>query len=77
MARRLEGRDAIEVYPTERGQIVIKQDGSIGEEDALVILDPNDVPTIIEWLQEAAVDATELRTMWLEKQDEEPIKVGE
>ena len=64
MPRRLEGRDGIEVYPTERGQIAIKQDASFpGEEDSVVLLDVNDVSTIVQWLQDVAVDAAEIRRM--------------
>jgi hypothetical protein len=64
--RRLEGRDAIEVYATKGGQIAIKAVPYF-EEEAIVVFDVNDVPTIIKWIQDVAVDAAEIRAMITEE----------
>jgi hypothetical protein len=62
MARRLEGRDAVEVYVTQNGQIAIKQDSTMSDE-VIVFLEPHDVPRIVKWLKECVADADEIRQM--------------
>ncbi len=51
MERRMEARYATEVYISEAGNICIKQDVPM-EEETLIVLEPAQVPRIIEWLQE-------------------------
>jgi hypothetical protein len=63
MPRRLEARDATEVYVTDSGQIGIKQEDPLGNEPQIVTFEPGDIPTIIKWLEECAVDAREIREM--------------
>lgn len=62
MARRLEGRDAVEVYVTQNAQIAIKQDSAMSDE-VIVFLEPHDVPRIVKWLTECVADAEEIRQM--------------
>lgn len=63
MPRRLEGRGSLEVFVTKAGQIAIKQEDCLGNDDAVVILDANDVSILVRWLQEAAADAEQIRQM--------------
>jgi hypothetical protein len=63
MPRSIPARDATEVYVTEQGQVAIKQLDSMGNEDDIVCFDPGDIPQIVQWLQECAVDAAEIRQM--------------
>ena len=46
------------VYVSDQGNVVLEQeDGSLGEQP-MVILHPDQVPTVIEWLQEALKEAS-------------------
>jgi hypothetical protein len=47
----MEARLAVEVYVSETGHVCIKQDDPM-DEPSIVALEPNQVPRIIEWLQE-------------------------
>lgn len=62
MARRLEGRDAVELYVTQNGQIAIKQDSTLSDE-MIVFLEPHDVPRVVKWLKECVADAEEVRAI--------------
>lgn len=55
-ARRMETVQAIEVYIGERGYVCIKQEDPLGETEDIVAMLPQQVPTIIRWLQECAVE---------------------
>ena len=48
----MPARDRLQVYISERGKIVLKQEDSYRGDDAFVILDPDQVPTVIDWLQQ-------------------------
>jgi len=50
--RRLEAREAISAYVDEQGFICLRQEDTTGNDDAVIILNPSDVPTVIAWLQE-------------------------
>lgn len=57
MTRRMEARPALEVYLSDPGFICIKQENddfhrSPDEADAVIVLQPDQVPTVIAWLQE-------------------------
>ncbi len=47
-----------EVYLTESGHVAIQQAQELGEDDAIVVIDPLFLPAIIAWMQEAASGAT-------------------
>lgn len=71
MARRLEGRGAVEVYINPTGQVVIKQESPMGDEDPFVVVDAHDVPTIIKWLREVAKEAKDFRPAASEEETEQ------
>ena len=50
--RRLETRGAIEVYRSEAGCVCIKQEGVIGDDDQIIIMEDGDVPVVVKWLEE-------------------------
>src|SRR5262245_61297849 len=52
--RRMETVQAIEIYIGERGYICIKQEDPLGETEDIVAMLPQQVPTIVRWLQECA-----------------------
>lgn len=54
MERSMPGRDPLEVYISEAGNICIKQDApyGMGEEDKVIVLEPSQVPTVIQWLHD-------------------------
>ena len=52
MTRRMELREAIEVYVSQSGNICIKQESPLGEEDQIVALEPEQVPKVVKWLYE-------------------------
>jgi hypothetical protein len=45
--------EPIEVYDTDDGDICIKQPAYGMEEDAIIIVTPEQVPLLINWLQDA------------------------
>ncbi len=51
---KLPGRDTIEAYISEGGFICLKQDHSMGEDPAIVMMLPHDIPTVVSWLQQLA-----------------------
>ena len=57
MTRRMEQRDATEVYVSESGNICIKQEDGLGADDAVISLEPSQVPTIMKWIQECMEEA--------------------
>jgi hypothetical protein len=56
MTRRMETVQAIEVYIGERGYICLKQDDALGDTEDIVAMLPQQVPTIVRWLQECAAE---------------------
>lgn len=52
MKKRME---ALTVETTEQGQIVISQD-DVGGGEPTIIIDPSQVPLLVQWLQEAAAE---------------------
>lgn len=55
--------DAIEVYVSESNQIVIKQDSASRQETSLVIIHPEQVDTVVNWLREAQAEIQEDRRL--------------
>jgi hypothetical protein len=49
--RVIAARPQTEAYIGQRGHIVLRQEDLYGEE-ALVVLEPADVPKVIQWLEE-------------------------
>lgn len=60
MARVIEERREIEVYAGQKGHVCIKQEDDKGEE-MLVIVHPDDVPRLIDYLREAQAEAYVVR----------------
>lgn len=60
MARVIEERREIEVYAGQKGHVCIKQEDYKGEE-MLVIVHPDDVPRLIDYLREAQAEAYVVR----------------
>lgn len=60
MARVIEERKEVEVYAGQRGHVCIKQI-DFKEEEMLVLLHPDDVPRLIEYLKEAQAEAYVIR----------------
>jgi hypothetical protein len=52
----METVQAIEVYIGERGYICLKQDDALGDTEDIVAMLPQQVPTIVRWLQECAAE---------------------
>jgi len=46
---RLSSRDAAAVYVSEKGYVCIKQE-NLHEDDSIIMLQPDQVPTIMTWL---------------------------
>lgn len=57
----IEQRDEIEVYVGDRGHVCIKQSDGLGNDDAIVLVHPSDVPHLIQFLQRAQSEAEALR----------------
>ena len=55
-ARRMETVLAIEVYVGERGYVCIKQEDPLGDTEDVVAMLPQQIPTVIRWLEECAAD---------------------
>lgn len=53
---KLLGRNAIEAYPSEAGFICLSQEGSLGENPSVVVMLPQDIPTVVSWLQQLAAE---------------------
>ena len=49
---RMRSRDAVEVCVCEKGYVCIKQE-NLHEDDSIIMLQPDQVPTIMTWLDEA------------------------
>ena len=60
MGRVIEKRKEVEVYAGQNGHVCIKQ-SNYPEEDALVVLHPDDVASLIEFLKEAQAEAYVIR----------------
>lgn len=56
----IEPRDGIEVYATEKGIVCIKQIPATGEE-AIILIHPDDIPQLIELLEETRQEALHIR----------------
>ena len=56
---RMPSRDAVAVYVSEKGYVCIKQE-NLHEDDSIIMLQPDQVPTIMTWLDDAMVDAKEI-----------------
>ena len=52
----METVQALEVYIGERGYVCIKQEDPLGETEDIVAMLPQQVPTIMRWLQECAAE---------------------
>jgi hypothetical protein len=52
----METVQALEVYIGERGYVCIKQEDPLGETEDIVAMLPQQVPTIVRWLQECAAE---------------------
>ena len=55
--RVLPGRDTIEAYISESGFIALRQEDPTGDQDShdsVVVMLPEDVPTVVAWPQELA-----------------------
>jgi len=48
--------DALEVYCSEGGMVVIKQDSAAIQETSYVFIHPDQIETLIHWLQEARAE---------------------
>lgn len=48
--------DAIEVYCSEAGMVVIKQDSAMVQDTSFVAIHPDQIETVIRWLQEAKAE---------------------
>lgn len=48
------GRNAIEGYVSEAGFICLRQEGGLGDDPSVIVMLPQDVPTVVSWLQELA-----------------------
>ena len=53
---KLPAREPIEAYITEDRVICLKQESLVGEDPAMIILLPSDVPTVIGWLNELVAE---------------------
>jgi hypothetical protein len=42
----------------EDGNVIIEQRDPLGNDDAMVVLTPDQIPLVVKWLGEAAVSAT-------------------
>ena len=60
MERVIGERKEVEVYAGQNGHVCIKQ-SNYPEEDALVVLHPDDVTGLIEFLKEAQAEAYVIR----------------
>ena len=67
----MEGRGALEIYPTVSGQIAIKQEDPLGNPDAIVFLEVTDIPTFVSHLKAVAEEAQSIREEMLEKEASE------
>ena len=54
--RRMETVLALEVYVGERGYICIKQEDPLGDTEDVVAMLPQQIPTIVRWLQECVAE---------------------
>jgi hypothetical protein len=50
-SRVIPAKPQTEAYIGQNGHIVLRQEDGAGDE-AVVVLEPNDVPTVITWLKE-------------------------
>ena len=51
--------DAIEVYCSEAGMVVIKQDSAMIQDTSYVSIHPDQIETVIRWLREARAELKE------------------
>jgi len=49
--------DAVEVYVSKGPMVVIKQDSAMKQETSYITLHPDQVETVIQWLQQAKLEA--------------------
>jgi len=64
----IEKRDQIEVYAGQKGHVCIKQESS--DQEDIIFVHPDDIPQLIIMLQDACVDATEIRSCIKREQEE-------
>ena len=60
MPKVIEERKEVEVYAGDMGHVCIKQNGYL-DEDSIVIIHPDDVTKLIQYLQEAQAEAYLIR----------------
>ena len=60
MNRTLRARNEIEVYTSDKGFVCIREDDP-SEGERIIILEPEQVPTIIGWLQECLIEVEDIR----------------
>lgn len=69
--RNIQTRYGLSVYPNPYGQIVIKQESPMSDEDEIVIIDTADVPKIVRWLQELVPEAESIGEAYAAGEDTE------
>ena len=60
MPRIIEERQQVEVYAGDKGHVCVKQNG-YPEDDSIIIVHPDDVTKLIQFLQEAQAEAYLIR----------------
>jgi hypothetical protein len=60
MPKVIEERKEVEVYAGDMGHVCIKQNG-YPDEDSIIVVHPDDVSTLIQFLQEAQAEAYLIR----------------
>ena len=57
----IEKRDGLEIYAGDTGLVVLKQADYLGNDDSVVLIHPDDIPQVIEYLTSVRADAYEIR----------------
>ena len=57
----IEQRDQIEIYAGQKGHVVLKQTSYMGEDEAMILIHPDDVEQLISHVKNATIDAKEIR----------------
>lgn len=60
MPKIIEERQQVEVFAGEKGHVCIKQNG-YREDDSIIVLHPDDVTKLLQFLQEAQAEAYLIR----------------
>lgn len=60
MSRFIEARDGAEIYANETGWVCIKQESRL-DPDAVVTIHPDDIPQLIDALEEVRGEAYQIR----------------